>query len=228
MKRRPRAIVLLSGGLDSSTCLYWALARGYACEAVSVLYGQRHRRELDSARAVARAARVPWRAVELELPWLRVSSLVSRRARLPDVPLPRIGTRGIPSTYVPARNTLLLSIAASLADAFGASAIVTGANALDFSGYPDCRPAFHHAFERVLAEGTRAGDEGRRIRVLAPLIRLDKRAVVRLATRLRVPLELTWSCYRGGRRPCGRCDSCKLRVKGFTEAGVLDPAGASR
>lgn len=217
-------MVLLSGGLDSSTCLYWALTRGYACEAVSVLYGQRHRRELDSARAVARAAGVPWRAVEIVLPWLKVSSLVSTSARLPDVPLSRIGTGGIPSTYVPARNTVLLSIAASLADASGAAAIVTGANALDYSGYPDCRPRFHRAFERVLAVGTRAGSEGRRIRVLAPLIRLDKRGIVRLASRLGVPVELTWSCYKGGRRPCGRCDSCKLRERGFAAAGLEDLA----
>ncbi len=217
MKRR--AVVLLSGGLDSSTCLYWALREGYACEAVSVLYGQRHARELDSAKAVAKAAKVPWRPVELELPWLKASSLVSKSMKLPDLPLSKIGAGGIPSTYVPARNTVLLAVAASLADATGASAIVTGANALDFSGYPDCRPAFHRAFERVLAEGTRSGD----IRVLAPLIRLDKEGIVRLALRLRVPLHRTWSCYKGGRRPCGRCDSCKLRAKGFQKAGVLDP-----
>ena len=224
-RRRPRrAIVLLSGGLDSSTCLYWAKARGYACEALSVLYGQRHERELASARAVARAAGVPWRAVRLSLPWLAVSSLVGRGKRLPDVPVAKIGRGGIPSTYVPGRNTLLLSVSASFADASGAQAIVTGANAIDFSGYPDCRPAFHHAFERVLAAGTRAGAEGRSIRVLAPLIKLDKSGIVRLAKRLRVPLELTWSCYKGGRRPCGACDSCKLRAKGFAEAGVEDPA----
>ena len=161
--------MLLSGGLDSSTCLYWALREGYACEAVSVLYGQRHARELDSAKAVAKAARVPWRPVALELPWLKSSSLVSRTAKLPDIPLSKIGTGGIPSTYVPARNTVLLAVAASLADASGASAIVSGANAQDYSGYPDCRPSFHRAFDRVLAEGTRAGN----IRVLAPLIRLD-------------------------------------------------------
>lgn len=223
-RRSRRAIVLLSGGLDSSTCLYWAKARGYACEALSVLYGQRHDRELVSARAVARAAGVPWRVVRLSLPWLAVSSLVGRKRRLPDAPLSRIGSGAIPSTYVPGRNTVLLSVAASLADASGAEAIVTGANAIDFSGYPDCRPGFHRAFEKVLAAGTRAGAEGRRIRVLAPLIKLDKAGIVRLARRLRVPLEETWSCYAGGRRPCGRCDSCKLRAKGFAGAGVEDPA----
>lgn len=219
-----RAVVLLSGGLDSTTCLYWALARGYSCEALSVLYGQRHARELESARRVAKAARVPWRAVTLELPWLEVSSLVDPAARLPDVPLPRIGAGGIPSTYVPARNTVLLAVAASLADATRSSFLVTGANALDSSGYPDCRPDFHAAFDRVLAKGTRAGDEGRTIKVVAPLIRLDKAGIVRLARRLEAPLHLTWSCYKGRERPCGRCDSCKLRAKGFAEAGVPDPA----
>lgn len=221
---RPKAVVLLSGGLDSSTCLYWAKAKGYACEGLSVLYGQRHAKELDSARRVAKAAGVPWRSVKLELPWLGVSSLVDSKAKLPDLPLTKIGSGGVPSTYVPARNTVLLAVAASLADATGASSIITGANALDYSGYPDCRPDFHAAFDRVLAKGTRTGEEGRKIRVLAPLIRSDKAGIVRLAKRLGVPLELTWSCYKGGKAPCGRCDSCKLRAKGFLEAGVADPA----
>ena len=228
MARAPRAVVLLSGGLDSSTCLYWALARGYSCEALSVSYGQRHVRELRAARAVARAAQVPFRSVRLSLPWLAVSSLVGRNIRLPNVALSRIGTGAIPTTYVPGRNTILLSLAASLADAAGAQAVVTGANSLDTSGYPDCRPGFHRAFGRVLAEGTRAGAEGRPIRVLAPLIRLDKAGIVRLAGRLGVPLERTWSCYAGGSRPCGRCDSCKLRAKGFAEAGVVDPVSRRR
>lgn len=223
---RPKAVVLLSGGLDSSTCLYWALRKGYACEGLSVFYGQRHAKELESARRVAKAAGVAWRSVRLELPWLGVSSLVDAKARLPDLPLEAIGAGGVPSTYVPARNTVLLAVAASLADATGASAIVTGANGLDNSGYPDCRPDFHAAFDRVLAKGTRAGEEGRKIRILAPLIRLDKAGIVRLARRLAVPLGLTWSCYKGGRTPCGRCDSCKLRAKGFAEAGVADPASS--
>lgn len=217
-------MVLLSGGLDSSTCLFWARREGWRCEALTVLYGQRHARELSSARAVARLAGAPWRVVRLELPWLSVSSLVGRGRRLPDVPLAKIGAGGIPSTYVPARNAVLLSVAASLADAVGAGAIVTGANALDYSGYPDCRPSFHRAFERALAEGTRSGARGRPIRVLAPLVRLGKAAIVRRALALGVPLERTWSCYAGRRRPCGRCDSCKLRAKGFAEAEVPDPA----
>lgn len=215
-----KAVVLLSGGLDSTTCLYWAKARGWRPLALSVAYGQRHARELASARRVARAAGVELREVRLSLPWLGVSSLVDRSARLPDLSLPRIGRGGVPSTYVPGRNTLLLSLAASLADAEGAGAVVIGANVLDYSGYPDCRPAFLRAFETVARRGTRAT----RLRVLAPLLRLDKSGVVRLALKLGAPIGLTWSCYRGGRRPCGRCDSCKLRAKGFAEAGRTDPA----
>lgn len=219
-----RAVVLLSGGLDSATCLYWAKARGYRVEALAVRYGQRHHRELASARALARAAGARLREVDLPLPWLKTSSLVDRGRRLPDVPLKRIGSGGIPSTYVPGRNTLFVALGVSLADAVGAELVVVGANALDFSGYPDCRPAFYRAFGRVARLGTRRGAQGRGLRIAAPLLRLDKAAIVRRALRLGVPLRLTWSCYRGGRAPCGRCDSCKLRAKGFREAGSEDPA----
>ncbi|MEK7656729.1 MAG: 7-cyano-7-deazaguanine synthase QueC [Elusimicrobiota bacterium] len=217
-------MVLLSGGLDSAACLYWALSRGWRCTALSVRYGQRHARERAAARAVARAARVSLVEIDLKLPWLSVSSLVDRSKRLPDTPLSKIGRGRIPSTYVPARNSILLSLAASLADARGARAVVLGANCLDSSGYPDCRPGFLRAFDRVLARGTRAGVEGEGIRVLAPLLKLDKAGIVRLARTLKMPMELTWSCYRGGRRPCGTCDSCRLRAKGFQEAGMKDPA----
>lgn len=218
-----RAIVLLSGGLDSATCLYWARARGYRVHALSVRYGQRHARELRSARGLARAAGARLHEVRLRLPWLSKSSLVDPSGRLPDLPVARIGRGRIPSTYVPGRNTVLLSLAVSLADAVGAEAIVIGANALDCSGYPDCRPSFVKAFQRAAALGTRRGSERRALRVEAPLMRKDKRGIVRMAGRLGVPLGLTWSCYRGGKSPCGRCDSCKLRAKGFAEAGVEDP-----
>jgi len=214
----------LSGGLDSTTALYWALRRGYRCTALSVLYGQRHSRELLSARRVAGTARVPLRIVHLRLPWLRASALVNGDAPLPDVPVSLIGRGPIPSTYVPGRNTLLLSLAVSLAEAEGAEAVVVGANALDYSGYPDCRPEYYRAFRQVAKLGTKRGVEGKSIAILAPLVRLDKAGIVRLAQRLRAPLHLTWSCYAGGRRPCGRCDSCKLRAKGFEEAGLADPA----
>ncbi|MBI5209914.1 MAG: 7-cyano-7-deazaguanine synthase QueC [Elusimicrobia bacterium] len=218
-----RAVVLLSGGLDSATALYWARSRGWRPAALSVDYGQRHARELASARAVARSLGARHYEVSLPLPWLASSSLVDRRKRLPDLPEGRIGKGPIPSTYVPGRNTVFLALAVSLADAAGARRVVLGSNSLDFSGYPDCRPAFVRAFERVAKLGTRLGARGGALRVLAPLQRLDKAGIVRLAARLKVPLELTWSCYEGGSRPCGRCDSCKLRARGFAAAGVRDP-----
>ncbi len=173
---------------------------------------------------MARAARVSLVEIDLKLPWLSVSSLVDRSKSLPDTPLSKIGRGAIPSTYVPARNSILLALAASLADARGARAVVLGANCLDSSGYPDCRPGFLRAFDRVLARGTRAGVEGKGLAVLAPLLKLDKAGIVRLARKLEMPMGLTWSCYRGGRRPCGTCDSCRLRAKGFQEAGMEDPA----
>jgi len=219
-----RVVVLLSGGLDSATALYWARARDYQLTALSVHYGQRHARELVAARALARRAGADWVSVRLSLPWFRASSLVDRKQRLPDLPAGRIGKGPIPSTYVPGRNMVFLSLAASLADATGAEAVAIGSNAQDFSGYPDCRPEFNAAFQKAARLGMRRVAEGQRFLLLAPLQRLDKAGIVRLARRLDVPLELTWSCYQGGRRPCGRCDSCKLRARGFAAAGVNDPA----
>ncbi len=221
---KPKAVVLLSGGLDSTTALYWAKKKGFACVGLSIRYGQRHVRELRSARAVARSASIPLHQVELSLPWLAGSSLTNKSIRLPSMPLSKIGSGGVPSTYVPGRNTMFLSLAVSLADAVGASAIVIGANALDYSGYPDCRPPFIDAFGKVAKEGTKRGSEGKPLKIYAPLLRLDKKGVVRLAEKVGAPLELTWSCYAGGRRQCGTCDSCKLRAKGFREAGRKDPA----
>jgi 7-cyano-7-deazaguanine synthase len=223
MKNR-KAVVLLSGGLDSTTALYWAKAKGYAPTALAVRYGQRHVRELAAARAVARRAGVPVHEVALALPWLGVSSLTNKSLKLPKIALAKIGRGGIPSTYVPGRNTMFLSLAASLADSIGAHAIVIGANALDYSGYPDCRPPFLNAFSKVAKLGTRVGAEGGSLKVLAPLLRLDKKGIVRLARKVGAPLELTWSCYAGGAKPCGTCDSCQLRAKGFREAGAEDPA----
>jgi len=224
MARKKTAVVLLSGGLDSTTCLYWAKKRGFSPVALSIRYGQRHARELAAARAVARAAKIQLQEVNLALPWLKGSSLTNSRLRLPNIPLKRIGQGGVPSTYVPGRNTIFLSLAVSLADAVGAEAIVIGANALDYSGYPDCRPPFINAFGRVAKEGTKRGSEGKSLKILAPLIRLDKKGVVKLARSVGAPLSLTWSCYAGGRNQCGKCDSCKLRAKGFSEAGLRDPA----
>lgn len=218
-----RAVVLLSGGLDSATALYWAKARGYRCTCLAVDYGQRHRRELRAARAVAKAAGCPLRTVLIRMPW-GGSALTDRKIRVPmKRSLAAIG-RGIPSTYVPARNTIFLSLGLGLAETIGAEHLVIAANALDYSGYPDCRPEYYQAFQEAARLGTRAGARGRSVRVETPLIRKSKAGIIRLGHRLGVPYHMTWSCYRGGRRPCGRCDSCLLRAKGFREAGMPDPA----
>jgi len=209
--------VLLSGGLDSSTVLYDALHRGYRCSCLIVDYGQRHRREIRSARAVARAAGCPAFMAKVRVPWAG-SALTDRRIRVPAArSLKQIG-RGIPSTYVPARNTLFLSLALGFAEATGARAVFIGANALDYSGYPDCRPGYYRLMRRVARVGTKAGAEGKSIQIVTPLIRLTKAQIIRKGFRLGVPYEKTWSCYLGGKRPCGRCDSCLLRAKGFEEA----------
>jgi 7-cyano-7-deazaguanine synthase len=222
MRPHRRTVVLLSGGMDSATCLAWASRRG-SVVALTVAYGQKHRRELRSARELARRFRVR-RHVILQLPLTRIAdSALTRRGR--RIPSPSTRRSGIPSTYVPARNTILLGLALALAESTGADGICIGANAVDYSGYPDCRPEFLRAFQRVARLGTRVGVErGVQVRVLAPLVRLSKAEIVQLGTRLGVPWELTWSCYRGGRRPCGRCDACVLRAKGFREANQPDPA----
>jgi 7-cyano-7-deazaguanine synthase len=220
-----KAVVLLSGGLDSATALSWAVNRGYSCAAVSIDYGQRHKKENLCARRIARALGAKLYEIELEFPWLDVSSLVDRSKNLP-APGPRgTGSKdGIPSTYVPGRNLVFASIGVSLADSIGAGAVVMGPNVVDYSGYPDCRPEFYKALEKAVKAGTRAGAAGGKIRLLTPLIKMSKKEIVRLALRLGAPLKDTWSCYAGGIRPCGVCDSCRLRAKGFGEAGIADPA----
>ena len=223
MSPKSKAVVLLSGGLDSSTVLYYALKKGYRCTCLIIDYGQRHRREVQAAKKIARAAGCPSHVVRLRMPW-RGSALTDRRMKVPTGrSLQKIG-RGIPATYVPARNTLFLSLALGLAEAGGAEAIFIGANAIDFSGYPDCRPNYYRLMQRVARLGTKAGVEGRRIRIITPLIRKTKAQIIRKGMRLGVPYELTWSCYLGGDHPCGLCDSCQLRAKGFEEAGKKDPA----
>lgn len=216
-------MVLLSGGLDSATALYLARAQGHRCHCLVVDYGQRHRREIQAARALARASGCPIQVVRTTLPW-GGSALTDRKRRIPSGRTLRQIGRGIPITYVPARNTLLLSYAVSCAEATGADAVFIGATFLDFSGYPDCRPAFYRSFAQVIRRGTKAGVEGRPIRIQTPLIRKTKAQIIRIGMKLGVPYHLTWSCYLGGRRPCGRCDSCLLRAKGFQEAGASDPA----
>ena len=222
-RSQKRAVVLLSGGLDSATTLFLAKTQGFRCHCLVVDYGQRHRREIRSAQAVAKAARCPVHLIRIRLAW-GGSALTDHRIGVPmGRSLREIG-RGIPVTYVPARNTVFLSVATSLAETIGASAIFIGANHLDSSGYPDCRPEYYQAFHQVIRRGTRAGVEGRPIRIQVPLIRKRKGQIVRLGMKLGVPYGLTWSCYQGLARPCGSCDSCILRAKGFQEAGCIDPA----
>lgn len=219
--------MLLSGGMDSATTLALARRAGGPVHALTVGYGQRHRREIDAARALARHFRVEAQVVvDLPLGPLLPSALTDPRRAVPRAAAARTRRR-IPPTYVPARNTILLSVALGYAEGRGLDRIWIGANAIDYAGYPDCRPAYLRAFERMANLATAAGVEGRRrFRVEAPLLRRTKAGIVRLGERLGVPWALTWSCYRGGRRPCGACDSCQWRAKGFREAGVADPARA--
>ena len=227
--KKKKAVVLFSGGLDSTTALCWAISKGYECLAVSFDYGQRHSRENAAARAIAGRLGVKLYEIKLDFPWFKTSSLVNAGAKLPDVELSKIGRKGgIPSTYVPGRNLVFASAGFSLADAEGAAAVVLGPNVVDYSGYPDCRPEFYRALEKAAAFGTHAGSGGKKIKLLTPLIKLSKAGIARLALKLGAPLELTWSCYLGGRAPCGRCDSCKLREKGFKDAGFEDPALSGR
>ena len=219
---RKKAVVLFSGGLDSTTCLYWALSRGYTCETLTVTYGQRHAREIKSAQKIAANLGVKTHFLDIKLPWLSAGcSLTDATQPLPDLPVEQIVRARIPSTYVPGRNLLFLSLAGSLAESLNADAVIAGPNAVDFSGYPDCTPAFYTAAAQALNRGTQKGvTDG--LEVLAPLMYLSKADIVRLAAQLKVPFELTWSCYAGGDKPCGKCDSCKLRARGFEEAGIKD------
>jgi 7-cyano-7-deazaguanine synthase len=223
--RRERAVVLLSGGLDSSTCLAVARSEGLEAHALSVNYGQRHRGELDRARRIARAlGAAGHRVVRVDLAAFGGSALTDAGIAVPKGRTVGRMAREIPVTYVPARNTVLLALALAHAETIGAGQIFVGVNAIDYSGYPDCRPAFLRAFERLAAVATKAGVEGQRVRIRAPLLRLSKAGIVKLGTGLGVPYRLTMSCYDPVRgRACGRCDACVLRRKGFADAGVPDP-----
>jgi 7-cyano-7-deazaguanine synthase len=219
-----RAVSLLSGGLESTVSLAYALSKGYDVTPLTVRYGQKHSRELESARRVVEHYGLRGHVVmDLDLRAFTGSALTSPRVVVPERESASDIGEDIPVTYVPARNIIFLSVAAGLCETIGAEAIFIGANAIDYSGYPDCRPEFFEAFERTLAVGTKAGVEGHAPKVHAPILRMTKAQIVRLGMELRAPLELTWSCYQGGDKPCGRCDSCLLRLKGFEDAGSKDP-----
>jgi len=215
------AVVLVSGGLDSATVLAMAVARGWRCHALSVDYGQRHRSELAAAAQLARAlGAVEHRVVALNLDVFGGSALTD-----PSIEVPRQPSPGIPITYVPARNTVLLALALAHAEVTESDAIFTGANAVDYSGYPDCRPEFLEAFERLANLATRRAVEGSPIRIEAPIVRMSKAEIVRQGHELGVDFALTVSCYSADAagRACGACDACRLRREGFEGAGIADP-----
>jgi 7-cyano-7-deazaguanine synthase len=216
-----RAVVLLSGGLDSATALAIARSQNFECYALSVEYGQRHSAELDAAKRVAAAAGVrDHRVMRVDLAGIGGSALTDKTIAVPESP-----TTGIPVTYVPARNTIMLSLALAWAEVLGAGDIFIGVTSIDFSGYPDCRPEFIAAFARLATLATKAGVEGHPYRIQAPLISLSKAEIIREGISLGVDYALTVSCYQADQdgRACGLCDSCRLRRAGFEAAGVPDP-----
>ena len=221
MSEQPRAVVLVSGGLDSTTVLAMAQARGYACHTLSFDYGQRHRAELHAAERVSAAmGDVEHKVVRLNLDTIGGSALTDMTIAVPEEE-----TEGIPITYVPARNTVFLAIALGWAEVLDASEIFIGVNAVDYSGYPDCRPEFIAAFETMANLATRAGVEGRPLQIHAPLIDMTKGEIISAGVALGVDYSLTVSCYQATAEglACGRCDSCRLRRQGFLDAGVADP-----
>ncbi|WP_334143291.1 7-cyano-7-deazaguanine synthase QueC [Rhabdothermincola sp.] len=229
----PVAVVLLSGGLDSATCLAIAQTEGFECVALSFRYGQRHHVELAAAARIAEAAQVEHVVIDIDLAAFGGSALTDRRLAVPkqaslDAAPVATGAQGgerIPITYVPARNTVFLSLALALAEVRGAHDIFIGVNALDYSGYPDCRPAYIEAFQRMANLATRAAVEGSPVTIHTPLIHLTKAEIIRRGIELGLDHSTTISCYdpTGSGAACGRCDSCLLRAKGFREAGVKDP-----
>lgn len=212
-----KAVVLLSGGLDSATTLFYVKKRGYRAYCLIFDYGQRHKKEIGSAKKIAKKAKCEYKVIKIKLPW-KGSALLDK-----NIFIPKLTKAKVPVTYVPARNTIFLSFALSFAEVIGSKDIFIGANAVDFSGYPDCRPNYYKVFNRLSRLATKAGTEDKTIKINTPLINKSKREIILLAKKLKVPLELTWSCYRGGKRPCGTCDSCRLRKKGFMQADSKDP-----
>lgn len=225
---RPKAVVLLSGGLDSTTAAAVAKAEGFELYAISFSYGQRHSKEIDCARMVGERLGVVRHVVtEFDLRLWGGSALTGDMEVPTDRDEAEMGC-DIPSTYVPARNTIFLSFALGYAEVVGADTIVIGVNQFDYSGYPDCRGEYIEAFERMANLATKAGTaDGRYIRIHAPLLNMTKAEIIRRGLGLGVDYSLTWSCYQGLEEPCGRCDSCVLRAEGFREAGVADPAATA-
>ncbi|MCG7841105.1 MAG: 7-cyano-7-deazaguanine synthase QueC [Methanomassiliicoccales archaeon] len=216
-----KSICLLSGGLDSTVTMAYAIREGFEVTALTINYGQRHQRELEAAKAIAEHYGVPHIIMDIPLTSFH-SALTDLSIPVPDRAADLIGY-DIPDTYVPARNIIFLSVAVGLAESIGAGSIFIGANSIDYSGYPDCRPEFFLAFEQMLEVGTKSGTLGHPVKVEHPILRRTKAEIVKLGMMLEAPLNLTWSCYRGREKACGHCDSCVLRLKGFEEAGFTDP-----
>ena len=213
-----KAIILFSGGLDSTTCLALAKSQGFECYAMSFNYGQKHQIELESAKRIASHYDVTHKIVSLPLADWGGSALTDNQLEVPEY----TGNNEIPMTYVPARNTIFLSFALAWAEVLNANDIFIGVSAIDYSGYPDCRPEFMNAYQTMIKKGMKSGVEGRTIKIITPLLKMTKAQIIKLGMKLKVPYELTWSCYKGS-GPCGECDSCLLRQKGFEEAGLKDP-----
>lgn len=221
MRELRKAVIVLSGGLDSTTCMGIAKAEGYELYAITFHYGQRHNREVEQAKEVAQFYHVKDHKI-VNLTFLQEiggSALTDN-----DMEVPKSGEeKGIPSTYVPARNLIFLSLSTAYAEVVGAEAIYTGVSAVDYSGYPDCRPEFIESMSQTIQLATKAGSTDASIRIETPLIQLSKSETIRTGIELGVPYQLTTSCYHGEEVACGECDSCRLRLKGFKEAGVRDP-----
>lgn len=220
--KRKKAVVLLSGGIDSSTTLYLAQKKGYKCFCLIFDYGQKHKKEIHCAKNIAQKAKCRYEIIKFLLPW-KGTSLLDKNLSIPQNRTLKHIKKEIPSTYVPARNTIFLSFALSYAEAISAEATFIGANAIDYSGYPDCRPEYFLVLQKVIHLGTKKGIEGKGIKILTPLIKKTKSEIIKTGIKLGVPYNLTWSCYQGGKKPCKQCDSCILRAKGFKELGIKDP-----
>jgi 7-cyano-7-deazaguanine synthase len=205
-----KAVVLLSGGMDSAVTLFIAKKSGYKASCLTFDYGQRHKKEILFAKRIAKSAKSTCIVLKISLPWKK-SALLDKNIKVPEN-RKFSGMDNIPPTYVPARNTIFLSFGLSYAEAIGAKAVFIGANAVDFSGYPDCRPEYYEKFNELFKKATKA----KGIKIVAPLLHKTKEDIVKLGARLGVDFNLTWSCYKGGSRPCGVCDACRLRAKGFS------------
>ena len=220
-----KAVILLSGGLDSATTLAIAKSENHELSAVSFDYGQRHSCELRCAKRIAEHYDVKdHKIITIDLRTIGGSALTDDNIAVPEARDLECISKNIPTTYVPARNTIFLSYALAYAEVLDAESIFIGANARDYSGYPDCRPEYYTAFQELARLGTKRGIEGEPIEIRYPLIDMTKSEIIQKGLELGVPYELTWSCYKGGDKPCDKCDSCILRAKGFREAGVEDPA----